>query len=262
MVENRDRKRGPALTAVFFDLGDTLVYCRRSWPALLEQAMALCHERLAREGLSCAALLRVARRVGGQAAQTGAQHRAFPAPERVAAVLHELGIAARPALVQELVELLYAPVSRCSRVATRAREVLRDLKQAGLRLGLISNTPYDVPGALVERDLVRFGLREYFDSLTFSDAGFRKPHPQIFRRALAALETKPGRALMVGDSLAEDIAGAQALGMRTIWMGGARSRRGQAQREVAPDWVARDLPQVRRIVLRLAAGGERGAGQR
>jgi putative hydrolase of the HAD superfamily len=43
-----------------------------------------------------------------------------------------------------------------------------------------------------------------------------KPHPTIFQAALSALEVRPSAAVMVGDSLEEDVGGAQALGMRGI----------------------------------------------
>jgi len=43
-----------------------------------------------------------------------------------------------------------------------------------------------------------------------------KPHRSIFDAALAALEAQPGEAAMVGDSYADDIEGARALGMRAI----------------------------------------------
>ena len=52
---------------------------------------------------------------------------------------------------------------------------------------------------------------------TFSDElGLRKPHPEIFRQTLTALGVEPMEALHVGDTLASDIAGAHAVGMRPI----------------------------------------------
>ena len=60
------------------------------------------------------------------------------------------------------------------------------------------------------------GLAERLDTAVFSsEVGLRKPHPEIFRRALEALQVAPERALFVGDSRNADIRGAQALGMRT-----------------------------------------------
>jgi putative hydrolase of the HAD superfamily len=43
----------------------------------------------------------------------------------------------------------------------------------------------------------------------------RKPHPAIFQRALDELGVAAERTLFVGDSLATDLGGAAALGMRT-----------------------------------------------
>jgi hypothetical protein len=45
-----------------------------------------------------------------------------------------------------------------------------------------------------------------------------KPHPEPFRRALAALATPSERALLVGDSFGLDVVGARALGMATAWV--------------------------------------------
>jgi putative hydrolase of the HAD superfamily len=43
-----------------------------------------------------------------------------------------------------------------------------------------------------------------------------KPHPTIFEAALDRLDVHAGEAVMVGDSLEEDVEGARALGMRAI----------------------------------------------
>ncbi|UCH35225.1 MAG: HAD family hydrolase, partial [Armatimonadota bacterium] len=158
-----------------------------------------------------------------------------------------------PQLLGELVARLYEPVSACSRPLPAARELLRELKRAGLRLALISNTPWDVPGHLVQRDLARFGLDEYLDTRVFSDRGHRKPHPELFRRALAALGTSPADTIMVGDSLPEDVAGAKTAGMRTLWVGAERELAVRDGSDVTPDYVAEDLPAAGRILLGLVA---------
>ena len=43
-----------------------------------------------------------------------------------------------------------------------------------------------------------------------------KPSPSIFRALLELLEVEAGAAVMVGDSPEDDVAGAQALGMRGL----------------------------------------------
>ena len=93
--------------------------------------------------------------------------------------------------------------------------LLDSLREDGLKLGLVSNA-FD-PGWLLRRDLEQMGIEQRIDVAVFSsEVGVRKPHPEIFGRALAALEVAPERTLFVGDRLYEDVRGAGELGMTTV----------------------------------------------
>jgi putative hydrolase of the HAD superfamily len=93
--------------------------------------------------------------------------------------------------------------------------LLESLRSRGLGLGLVSNA-FD-PGWLLRRDLEQMGIAERIDYAVFSsEVGKRKPHPEIFERALEALEVAPGEALFVGDRLYEDVRGAAQVGMTTV----------------------------------------------
>jgi putative hydrolase of the HAD superfamily len=46
--------------------------------------------------------------------------------------------------------------------------------------------------------------------------GKTKPHETIFRRMLELLEVDAADAVMVGDTVADDVEGARAVGMRAI----------------------------------------------
>ena len=88
--------------------------------------------------------------------------------------------------------------------------VLASLRDHGLSIGLISNG---------QRDLAEFALHHklHVDCAVGSKAhGRAKPHASIFERALSILEVTAGEAVMVGDSVKDDIDGARALGMRGI----------------------------------------------
>jgi putative hydrolase of the HAD superfamily len=99
-------------------------------------------------------------------------------------------------------------------LASTTHALLDTLRDRGLRLGLVSNA-FDPP-ELLRADLERLGVAERLDAAVFSsEVGHRKPEPEIFRRALAALGVEPEVALFVGDTLATDIAGAAAVGMHT-----------------------------------------------
>jgi HAD superfamily hydrolase (TIGR01549 family) len=90
--------------------------------------------------------------------------------------------------------------------------VLEELRRAELRLGLVSNGIRDLREFVVHHRLD-------VDAVIGSRAhGYVKPHPTIFQAALQQLGVEPQLAVMVGDSLEEDVEGARALGLRAILM--------------------------------------------
>jgi len=91
-----------------------------------------------------------------------------------------------------------------------APPVLAALRRAGLRIGLVSNSARDVREFALHHDLeIDAGISSFHHGRT-------KPHASIFRAVLDLLEVEPAEAVMVGDTLADDIEGARALGMRAI----------------------------------------------
>ena len=68
----------------------------------------------------------------------------------------------------------------------------------------------------------RHGLR-FASVVTSEDARCYKPHPAIFRRALALMGLSPGEVLHVGDSLHSDVGGAANAGIEAVWL--CRQRR-------------------------------------
>jgi putative hydrolase of the HAD superfamily len=91
-----------------------------------------------------------------------------------------------------------------------ALPVLEELRAAQLLLGLVSNGIRDLREFVVHHRLD-------VDAVVGSRAhGFVKPHPTIFQAALEQLGVEPAEAVMVGDSLEEDVEGARALGLRAI----------------------------------------------
>ena len=68
-------------------------------------------------------------------------------------------------------------------------------------------------------DVHYIGIGHYFDFvITAADAGAAKPKPEIFYAALAAAGVEAGHALHVGDDPKRDVHGANAVGMRTVWV--------------------------------------------
>jgi HAD superfamily hydrolase (TIGR01509 family) len=96
-----------------------------------------------------------------------------------------------------------------TRVFPGVHEALALLKQAGLRLGVISNAEGTIR-ALLER----IGVLDAFELVLDSAiVGVAKPDPRIFEMALQGLAVAPDRAVMVGDSVAADVKGAWGAGV-------------------------------------------------
>ena len=113
---------------------------------------------------------------------------------------------------------------------------LDSLRDRGLRMAVVTNSPW--PGRVRQPDIGALGLGEYVNAVVSSgDVGYRKPHAFVFERALAAIGVEPREAVMVGDSLVNDVLGAQKLGITGVW-----KRNGRGTDDVAEaDFVISDL---------------------
>ena len=91
---------------------------------------------------------------------------------------------------------------------------LHTLMRRGLGLAVVS----DAPRESAWLRLVYLNLHHLFDHvITFEDTGLRKPDSAPFRAALERLGIQAKDALMVGDWPDRDMAGAAALGIRTVF---------------------------------------------
>lgn len=130
-----------------------------------------------------------------------------------------------------------------SRVTLRAdaRETLEALRERGLHLQVVSNIDDDQ----FEPLFAQLGLGALFDCTTTSEeARSCKPDPGIFRLALRkAGGPDPAEVIFVGDSVPHDVAGAAALGMKTVLLRGS-----PAAEEPAPDHVISRLGELLSIV--------------
>jgi HAD superfamily hydrolase (TIGR01662 family) len=89
-------------------------------------------------------------------------------------------------------------------------DAIAALRSAGLRIGLVSNSARDV------REFARHHGLEVDAGISSFHHGRTKPHASIFRAVLDLLGVEAEEAVMVGDTIVDDIEGAQALGMRAI----------------------------------------------
>lgn len=130
-------------------------------------------------------------------------------------LLDAIGTPADPATVTRMEDAHFGLFRERIRLYPEVPALLAACRARGLKLALVSNTIWR--SADHRADLARFGIAGAFDHEVYSrDFGWMKPHPSIFRDALDAVGVPPERAVMIGDRLSIDIAGARALGCRTV----------------------------------------------
>lgn len=117
-------------------------------------------------------------------------------------------------LVFETATLLRALTTVSLTLVPGAEEALERLATR-FRLAICSNTQR----AYTVGELRSFRLLDRFEQILFSsDVKACKPSARMFRELLNRVGEPPERVVHVGDSLVDDIAGAAALGLRTIWL--------------------------------------------
>jgi 2-haloalkanoic acid dehalogenase type II len=237
------------LEAILFDLGNTLITFDGDMSSVLEEAGQALVQALAASGLP----LDGARFVQDFRSDLEAYYREREIEflEHTTLVvlrrtLERWEIPAVPEMaLRQALAAMYAVTQSHWQVEDDARSTLTALRQAGFRLGLISNAGDDQD---VQTLVDRAGLRPFFEVIVSSAAlGIRKPNPRIFQVVLEEMGIPPERAAMVGDTLGADVLGAQHAGLLSIWLTRrAGTPQNQAHRHtIHPDLVIdrlADLP--------------------
>ena len=98
------------------------------------------------------------------------------------------------------------------RVGAGVERAVARLRDAGMRLAVVSNSE-----GTVEAMLNEVGLARYFDTILDSwVVGVAKPDPGIFHLALKRLGSQASEAVMLGDVPKFDVDGARAAGVRAV----------------------------------------------
>ena len=203
------------LRAVLFDWGDTLMDFRYD-EELMDAAFRAGLEALDREDLAPADEVRAHFREHFEPLfwMPGTIEE-IEYPGLIRETLDHFGVRISDEELDRFLEAEHAAWQPARVLGSTTHALLESLRERGLRLGLVSNA-FD-PGWLLHRDLEQMGIAERIDHAVFSsEVGKRKPHPEIFERALEALEVAPEESLFVGDRLYEDVRGANELGMTTV----------------------------------------------
>jgi putative hydrolase of the HAD superfamily len=117
-------------------------------------------------------------------------------------------------------------------------------------LALLTNGPPDLQREKIEIT----GIGKYFTEIVVSgEVGYGKPDCRSYQLVLSRLGVKPDATVYIGDSLESDILGANAIGMKTVWV----NRHGLSRDEsIVPDLEVSNLREVVAAFIRLADDSE------
>lgn len=93
-------------------------------------------------------------------------------------------------------------------------ELLQRLTQQNIKIGIITNGFTDFQ----MNNLRALNIHTYTNMILVSEAeGIKKPHPEIFERALKKLDVKAEECLYVGDHPENDVLGSEQVGILGVW---------------------------------------------
>ena len=254
----------PRITAVLFDLGDTLWHFPKMPPLdvirgetvgrlarLLEgwRFEVMDERRFLGRDLRLAVEEETTRAFRGDCVDPG-----YPEVCRRVAARH--GLELTPAQGEELWETWnLGGVFLGRTMFPDALETLRWLRERGYRLGSVTNRGYG--GPRFQQEMRDLGLAELFEVVAVScDVGYMKPHSRIFHYALDLMAIGPGETVMVGDSLRADVEGAKAMGMIAVWRRPPAAEpveetadKPELQGSVVPDYTIDELSELKSLPL-------------
>ena len=205
----------PAMTkAALFDIDDTLYALSATHAAALRATEAYAAETL---GVPLETLRAAYRRafdwqIGNHSDNAGFHSRAV----RFQRALEELRLPLR--FAAPLADRYWAELLDrigAAGPADGAAELLRGLKERGVRVGVAS----DMTADWQLRKLDRLGLLDDLDFVvTSEEAGAEKPAAAFFALCLEKAGCLPEECVFVGDNLRKDALGALHAGMRAFWV--------------------------------------------
>lgn len=168
---------------------------------------------------------------------------------KAAAMLRRLGFMPRPELVEDVYRHVLHAYRRGFRMDPAVPRVLRELREMGLTVGVISNVGnYEI----VSERFEALGIRHMVDLIVASQAAvWKKPSPEIYRLACFLAGVEPGEAVHVGDHPELDIAAAKRAGLRAVQVLKAAPERSK----IADAWIdtVGALPEVIRSWIGIPA---------
>ncbi|MBI5959722.1 MAG: HAD family hydrolase [Chloroflexi bacterium] len=158
--------------------------------------------------------------------------------------LKECGVPEEHLNIDAVMNVYTSQLPHGQRIYPDVRDVLGELRDHGLELGIITNAAH--PMLYRDRELEAVGIMDLFPRCRISaaDVGYLKPHRAIFDHALRELSLDPAEAVFVGDSLTTDVEGSQGIGMYGVWLDRVQDEAQVITNDVIPDGTINSLYQL------------------
>lgn len=127
-------------------------------------------------------------------------------------ICQELGIIPENKQVQLAVQHRLDYIREVMTPQPNSVEVVSQLKEEGLKIGLLSNCTHEIPTVWPETPFAALIDVAIFSCLV----GMMKPDPRIFLLTAKRLEVKPEECLFIGDGGSNELSGALSVGMQSV----------------------------------------------
>jgi HAD superfamily hydrolase (TIGR01662 family) len=247
------RQNVMVIKSVLFDFGGTLVIPVCDWSEVTLQAVTLTHA-YARERGILLSLEEFAKRNASFFLEYEELERKrgadIPDSEKYRQFVQELfpGLTAKQKvrIAANMNQIFWQKAYRNWTLRDGANECLQDLRSMNISMAIVSN--HNNHRALLSI-LNELNIRDYFKTIIVSEKiGVRKPNREIFLRCLSKMKVSAKQAVFVGDSMENDIIGANVIGMKTIWIQESMNSKPPA------DFVVSELRQIPDIIAELNMG--------
>ena len=241
-MQSKGVKGVGVIKAVLFDLFDTIVLItekeenyyprclRKLYDFLVENGVEVSFEKFSR------VYFEVRNKLYAETSEN------FEEPHfnvRVSLTLKKLGYEydVSDRLVAEASMVFAEEFMRYVALDNNAINVLSKLRRK-YKLGLITNFAIS---ECVWKLLEKFDLEKFFDVIVISaEINRRKPSPEIFKKALKALNVNASEAIFVGDTIGLDVKGAKNAGIKSVLV----KRRPIKEMDVKPDRIINNLKEL------------------
>lgn len=242
------------IKGIIFDLGHTLMRFSGDWQQVteagLEEMLAwyLKKKHIKLDGPALKEAFMAERARGRQAAAQSQQE--VLATDSLRAALQKIAApAAALALMEPAVKTFFEPEEAAWQSYPEAIDTLKLLHSRGYRLGLYSNATDD---HFIQRLVNRLGFRPWLaPAFSSGGCGWCKPRPEAFELVARRWDLPPAEIVVVGDTLATDVLGAQNAGMLSILVTMDESVSNADFRHVIPTAVAASLAELPETIARL-----------